>query len=174
MKLSTGKVAFPVEFDNGDKAVIYFNPNDRGIHERIQSFEKGVEKRIKEIDLEKHKRRFEGSVPQIDLDNPEKLLEMSAGELKALQGRFDAINEIEAEYNNAVKDELDVVFGGKISDVAFRYCQPFDTVIVEDENGNEKREMYIMHFIHWLMIEIKKHGSENKSAMDKHLAKYNK
>ena len=62
----------------------------------------------------------------------------------------------------------------KISDVAFRYCQPFDTVIVEDENGNEKREMYIMHFIHWLMVELKKYGAENKSAMDKHLAKYSK
>ena len=35
MKLSTGKVAFPIEFDNGDKAVIYFNPNDRGIQEKI-------------------------------------------------------------------------------------------------------------------------------------------
>ena len=174
MKLSTGKVAFPIEFDNGDKAVIYFNPNDRGIQERIKNFETSVEKKIKEIDLEKYKGRFEKDIPEINLDNPEKLLEMSAEELKALQNRLDAVNDIEKEYNQAVKDELDVVFGGKISDVAFRYCQPFDTVIIADENGNEKREMYIMHFIHWLMIELKKYGAENKSAMDKHLAKYNK
>lgn len=174
MKLSTGKVAFPIEFDNGDKAVIYFNPNDRGIQERIRGFEASIEKRIKEIDLEKYKSRFEGIVPEIDLDNPEKLLELSADDLNALQDRLDAVNEIEEEYNKAVKDELDVVFDGKISDVVFRYCQPFDTVIVEDENGNEKREMYIMHFIHWLMIELKKHGAENKSAMDKHIAKYAK
>lgn len=174
MKLSTGKVAFPIEFDNGDKAVIYFNPNDRGIQERIKGFEKSVEKRIKEIDLEKYKSRFEGASIDIDLNNPEKLLEMSADELKDLQSKLEAVNDIEAEYNQAVKDELDIVFGGKISDVAFRYCQPFDTVIVEDENGNEKREMYIMHFIHWLMIELKKYGAENKSAMDKHLAKYSK
>lgn len=174
MKLSTGKVAFPIEFDNGDKAVIYLNPNDRGIQERIQGFEASVEKRTKAIDLEKYKSRFEGIVPQIDLDNPEKLLEMSAEELSALQGRLDAVNEIETEYNNAIKDELDVVFGSKVSDVAFRYCQPFDTVIVEDENGNEKREIYILHFIHWLIVELKKYGDENKSAMDKHLAKYAK
>ena len=174
MKLSTGQVAFPIEFDNGDKAVIYFNPNDRGIQERIKGFEASIEKRIKEIDLEKYKSRFEGNIPEIDLDNPEKLLEMPAEELKNLQGRLDAVNEIEAEYNKAIKDELDVVFGGKISDAAFRYCQPFDTVIVEDENGNEKREIYIMHFIRWLMIELRKYGAENKSAMDKHLAKYNK
>ena len=174
MKLSTGKVGFSIEFDNGDKAVIYFNLNDRGIKERIKGCEASIEKRIKEIDLEKYKSRFEGNIPEIDLDNPEKLLEMSAEELKNLQSRLDAVNEIEAEYNKAVKYELDVVFGGEISDVAFRYCQPFDTVIVEDENGNEKREMYIMHFIHWLMIELKKYGAENKSAMDKHIAKYNK
>ena len=175
MKLSTGKVAFPIEFDNGDKAVIYFNPNDRGIQDRIQGFEASIEKRIKQIDLEKYKSRFDDKVSvDFDIENPEKLLEMSADELKSLQSRLDAVNEIEADYNKAVKDELDVVFGGKISDVAFRYCQPFDTVIVEDENGNEKREMYIMHFIHWLMVELKKYGAENKSAMDKHLAKYSK
>ena len=52
MKLSTGKVAFPIEFDNGDKAVIYFNPNDRGIQERIKGFEASIEKRIKEINEE--------------------------------------------------------------------------------------------------------------------------
>ena len=127
MKLSTGKVAFPIEFDNGDKEVIYFNPNDREIQTRIQGFEKSIEKRINEIDLEKYKSRFDGNVPEIDLENPEKLLEMSADELKNLQSRLDAVNEIEAEYNKAVKDELDVVFDGNISDVAFRYCQPFDT-----------------------------------------------
>lgn len=174
MKLSTGKVAFPIEFDNGDKAVIYFNPNDRGIQERIKSFEASIENRIKEIDLEKYKSRFEENIPEIDIDNPEKLLELSDDELKNLQSRLDAVNEIEAEYNKAIKDELDVVFGDKISDVAFRYCQPFDTVVIEDENGNEKREMYIMHFLHWLMVELKKYGAENKSAMDKHIAKYSK
>jgi hypothetical protein len=175
MKLSTGKVAFPIEFDNGDNAVICFNPNDRGIQERIQAFENSVEKRIKEIDLEKYKSKFEGEKNfEIDFENPEKLLEMSPEDLKSLQNRLDAVGEIEKEYNKAVKDELDVVFGGKIADVAFRYCEPFDTVIIEDEKGNEKREMYIMHFIHWLMVELKKYGAENKSAMDKHLAKYNK
>ena len=131
-------------------------------------------KDTKEIDLEKYKSRFDGNIPEIDLENPEKLLEMSADELKALQSRLGVVNEIEAEYNKAVKEELDVVFGAKISDVAFRYCQPFDTVIIEDENGKEKREMYIMHFIHWLMVELKKYGAENKSAMNKHLAKYSK
>jgi hypothetical protein len=175
MKLSTGKVAFPIEFDNGDKAVIYFNPNDRGIQERIKNFESSVEERVHQIDLEKYKSRFEdGKSFDVDFENPEKLFDMSADDLLSLQNKIEAIGSIEDEYNKAVRDELDVVFGSKISDIAFRYCQPFDTVIVEDENGNEKREMYIMHFIHWLMIELKKYGIENKSAMDKHIAKYNK
>ena len=173
MKLSTGKVAFPIEFDNGDKAVIYLNPNDRGIQERIQGIEASIEKRIKEIDLEKHKKAFDGDL-DIDIENPEKLLELSADELKILQDRLNAIDEIEAEYNKAVKNEIDDVFGGKISNIAFRYCQPFDMVIVEDEQGNEKRELYIMHFLRWLMVELKKYGTENKSAMDKHLSKYAK
>ena len=175
MKLSTGKVAFPIEFDNGDKAVIYFNPNDRGIRERIQNFEKTIESRIKSIDLEKYKSRFDDKVTvNFDIENPEGLFDLSADELKALQNRLDIVNEVEAEYNKAIKEELDVVFGSKISDVAFRYCEPFDPVIVEDKNGNEKREMYIMHFIHWLMVELKKHSADNKSAMDKHLSKYSK
>ena len=91
MKLSTGKVAFPIEFDNGDKAIIYLNPNDRGIQERIQGFEASIEKRIKEIDLEKHKKAFDGDL-DIDIENPEKLLELSADELKILQDRLNAID----------------------------------------------------------------------------------
>lgn len=174
MKLSTGKTAFPIEFDNGDKAVIYFNPNDRGIQERIKEFETSVENRIKKVDIERYKSKFDGDITKIDINNPEKLLEMSKEELKGLRGKLDAVREIEAEYNKAVKDELDIVFDSKISEVAFRYSQPFDTVIVKDENGSEKRELYILHFIHWLMIELKKYGEENKSAMDKHLSKYKK
>ena len=54
MKLSTGKTAFTMEFDNGDKGIIYFNPNDRGIQERIKEFEKSVSEKVNKIDLEKY------------------------------------------------------------------------------------------------------------------------
>lgn len=175
MKLSTGNVAFPLEFDNGDKAVIYFNPNDRGIQERIQGFEASVEKRIKEIDLEKYKNRYNDETTlSVGIDNIDELFEMSAEDLEMLRKKLGVINEIELEYNNAVKAELDAVFCSKISDTVFRYCQPFDTVVVEDENGNEKREMYIIHFIHWLATELKNYGIKNKSAIDKHISKYEK
>lgn len=175
MKLSTGKVAFPIEFDNGDKAVIYFNPNDRGIQDRIKNFEASIDNRIKQINLDKYKERFNGGATvDVDLENPEQLLELSADELEALYRRADVLHEVEDEYNRAVCEELDTVFGSKISDIVFRYCQPFDTVIVEDENGNINHEMYIMHFVRWLMVELKKYGAENKSAMEKHLSKYSK
>lgn len=175
MKLSTGKVAFPVEFDNGEKAVIYFNPNDRGIQERVKTFEALVDKRVKEINLDKYRSKFESNLGEnIDLSNPEKLLDMSMDELLSLNERMGAINEIEAEYNNAVKVELNNVFNSDISTVAFRYCEPFDMVVVQDENGDEKNELYIMHFIRWLMCELKKYGDKSKGAMNKHLDKYSK
>ena len=174
MKLSTGKIAFPIEFDNGDKGVFYFNPNDKEIQNRIKGFEKSVEKRIDEINLGKYKDRFESEIPNIDLENPEKILDLSADELSLLQSRLDVVNEIEKEYNDAIKAELDAVFDSNISDVVFRYCEPFDTVVIEDENGNETREVYIMHFLRCFMLEIKKHGDKNKLAMDKHVSKYRK
>lgn len=174
MKLSTGKVAFSVEFDNGDKAEIYLNPHDKGIQERIRAFEASVDARMKAIDLEKYKKNFEAQLPDIDITDPDKLLELSADELNALQNRFDAVCAIEAEYNDAIKAELDAVFNSNISDVAFRYCEPFDMVDYVDENGKERKEIYIMQFLRCMMVEMKKYGVENQEAMGKHLAKYSK
>lgn len=171
MKLSTGKVRFTMEFDNGDIGEIYFNPNDKGIHDRIKAFGEAVEHRIKSLDIEKHKKKFEGFKGEIfDYEHPEKLFDASPEELLAIYDQAESLNEISQEYNEAVKAELDTVFGTKISDVAFRYCDPFDTVTLEDGT----REMYILHFIHWLMIEMKKYGEENHKAMNRHAAKYAK
>ena len=175
MKLSTGKVAFPIEFDNGDKAVIYFNPNDRELPKRLENIENSVEERIKNIDIEKHKARFEDGVKiNLDFQTPDDILNLSDEELASLKGKFESANEIDREYNHALKEELDKAFESKISDIAFRYCEPFDSVIVTDENGNEKSELYIMHFVHWLLVELKKYSSKNSEAMNKHIAKYNK
>lgn len=49
MKLSTGKIAFPIEFDNGDKETIYFNPNDPGLAIRMNECGSKITKRIEEI-----------------------------------------------------------------------------------------------------------------------------
>lgn len=173
MKLSTGKVAFPIEFDNGDKAVIYFNPNDRGIQERIQNFENTIEKRIKEIDFEKYKQMLnDGSNINIDIDNIEAILDMPTDDLKLLRKKLDVGIEIAEQYNDIVKSELDRVFDSKISDVVFRYCEPFDTILTQDDDGSEKSEVYIKQFVRWLMVEMKKYAEKSNSAMDKHISKY--
>ena len=49
MKLNTGKVAFPIEFDNGDKQTIYFNPNDPDLMVRFSNFETNLSSRIEKF-----------------------------------------------------------------------------------------------------------------------------
>lgn len=173
MKLSAGKVGFPIEFDNGDTGVIYFNPNDRSIRERINGFDESIKERVDKINLEKYKTRFaDGATIGAGLADPSKMFEMSPEELTQMRESLVALSDMEMEYNSAVKDELDNIFGSKISDVVFRYCQPFDTVVVEDDSGNEKRILYIEHFVYWLADALKKHSEKNSSAVDRHLSKY--
>lgn len=173
MKLSTGKVAFPIEFDNGDKQSIYFNPNDRETQNRIKKFEENVQKRIDSLDAEKKNKNF-NSESLSKIDNIDQIFDMDEEELSDLQNSIDVIDSIESEYNKAICEELDVVFDSKVSDIIFKYCQPLNIVVVEDEKGNETREMYIMHFLRWFANELKKYGEKNKGAMEKHLAKYRK
>lgn len=99
MKLSTGKIAFPIEFDNGDKQNIYFNPNDPELFVRFSKFEKNVDEKIQVIE-------------EIELD--------ADGTPKdgALIGQFEQAITI-------IKDELDIAFGSNISEVVFKYCSPF-------------------------------------------------
>ena len=66
MKLSTGKVSFPLYFDNGDVEHIFINPHDAGLKDRIRGFETSIHARLKKINLEKHKDAF---VDGIDMSN---------------------------------------------------------------------------------------------------------
>jgi hypothetical protein len=102
MKLSTGKVAFPIEFDNGNKTAIYFNPNDPDLFIRIKNFEGIVLERIKEFG-------------EIELSN---------------DGTPIKTEEIETfeKMQNILKEELDRAFGGEISGEVFKYCSPFAIV----------------------------------------------
>lgn len=171
MKLSTGKTAIKVPFDNGDVGVVYINTSDRTIQERINAFEDKVEEKIKNINLDKYKAQLDGGI-NADITDIDALFEMSTDELEKLNGQVTELNEIDAEYNKVVKEEFDEVFKSPVSDVFFKYCQPFDVVVVEDDDGNEKREMYIMHLMKWLGHELKKNAEKNNSAMNKHIGKY--
>lgn len=102
MKLNTGKVAFPIEFDNGDKQNIYFNPNDPDLVIRMNDFQRRVEARTK--DLEDLRLGPDGT--------PE--------DTEAIE-RFRDIRNILCE-------ELDVAFNGEISAIVFKHCSPFAIV----------------------------------------------
>ena len=99
MKLSTGKVAFPIEFDNGDKEVIYFNPTDPDLIFRMRDFSKKVTENVKEIE----------DIELNDEGNP-----IDSAKIKAFE-----------KAQNILKEELDYAFGGDISSKVFKHCSPF-------------------------------------------------
>lgn len=102
MKLNTGKVAFPIEFDNGDKEVIYFNPNDPDLMVRMKYFQENVSEKIKNIE-------------DVELSNDGTPIHFS--QISA----FEKMQKI-------IKDELDVVFGAPVSCEVFKHCSPFAIV----------------------------------------------
>lgn len=102
MKLNTGKVAFTIEFDNGDVQNIYFNPNDPDLAIRMKDFQSKVEERTKEL----------GDMRLDQMGNPED---------SAAIEQFRKIRSILCE-------ELDAAFNGEISAVVFKHCSPFAVV----------------------------------------------
>ena len=102
MKLNTGKLAFLIEFDNGDAQNIYFNPNDPDLSFRMKDFQHKVEARTKEL---------------ADMN----LKQDGTPEDVAAIERF-------REIRNIVCEELDVAFNGDISSVVFKHCSPFAIV----------------------------------------------
>lgn len=102
MKLSTGKIAFPIEFDNGDQQNIYFNPNDPDLLVRMKDFQAKVESRTKDLD---------------DLNLKQ---DGTPEDMAAVEG-FRQIRNILCE-------ELDAAFNGDVSSVVFKHCSPFAIV----------------------------------------------
>ena len=102
MQLSTGKVAFTIEFDNGDKQNIYFNPNDPDLMIRMKNLDKKVQEKIEELE---------------DVELTE-------------EGKPTQISQIETfeKMQNILKEELDYAFGGSVSEVVFKHCSPFAIV----------------------------------------------
>ena len=98
MKLNTGKVKFLVEFDNGDKDFIYFNPNDPNLSIRLINLEEKIMTRIKELD---------------DIQ---------------LKPDGSSIVENFRKLQEVLLEELDIAFGGKISSIVFKHCSPFAIV----------------------------------------------
>ena len=169
MKLSTGKVAFPLQFDNGDVENIMINPYDKGLQERIKNYENSIKERLQKINIEKHKEAFVDGVDISNL-NFEKLLDMSAEELAKITKQTDAIAEIDKEVEKEFCDELDSIFDSDVSSKAFKYVPPL--AMVADENGD--CEMYVILVLKALALEIQKYNDKTSGATNKYVAKYPK
>ena len=169
MKLSTGKIAFPLQFDNGDVENIFINPHDAGLQSRIKNFENSIENRLKKISFERHKEAFVGGVDISNLDFS-KLMDMSAEEIAKITKQTDAIAEIDKELEKEFCDEIDNIFDSDVSSKAFKYVPPL--AMVTNENG--ECEMYIMLVLKALAIEIQKYGNKMNDATNKYISKYPK
>ena len=169
MKLSTGKVAFPLQFDNGDVENVFINPHDTGLQTRIRNFENSIKERLKKINLEKHKDAF---VDGVDIGNLDftKLMDMSAEELDKITKQTEAIAKLDKEIEKEFCNELDKVFDSDVSSKAFKYVPPL--AMVETEEG--ECEMYILLVLKALALEIQKHGNKMSEATNKYTAKYQK
>lgn len=102
MKLNTGKVAFPIEFDNGDKQVIFFNPNDPDLMLRLRQFEEHIKEKANAFDD----------------------VELTEDGTPAQMSQIDSFEKLQ----NIIKEELDYAFGGAVSEVVFKHCSPFAIV----------------------------------------------
>lgn len=169
MKLSTGKIAFPLQFDNGDVENIFINPHDAGLQSRIKNFETSIHERLQKINIEKHKDAFVDGVDISNLDFT-KLMDMSPEELEKITKQTDAIAEIDKELEREFCAEIDSIFDSDVSSKAFKYVPPL--AMVPEETG--ECELYILLVLKALAVEIQKYGNKMNNATNKYVAKYPK
>lgn len=105
MKLNTGKVAIPIEFDTGDVENIYFNPNDLDFAVRLKKMMANLE-------------QYAENIQDIELDengNPTN----------------DSFLEQFAEVKEKLMQEIDGAFKSEVSKVVFKHGSPF--ALINDE-----------------------------------------
>lgn len=172
MKISTGMVAFPIEFDNGEKAVIHINPHDRQFLKSLLMLGEKVEAKMKNINLDKYKTVFDDGIKlDVDIRDIKSVEQLSEERLKSLGKKLVALTEIDEEYQNVVKTELNDIFKEDVSSIVFKYCQPLDNVLVE-RNGEEVSLSYVQHFISEVVDELQRYNEKRNAAMNKHIGKY--
>ena len=165
MKLSTGRVAFPIEFDNGDKDVIYFNPNDPDLAVRPMNSKDNIDKRINEMNAEDFEMLNDGEATAVnDLKN---ISELDEEKREKLLAKAEKMTKIVENTKTIIFEELNRAFDSDVSSVVFKHCSPFAVV------GGE---YFISQFLNAIIPEIKKHmnksNAELEKKMSKHLDKY--
>ena len=161
MKLSTGKVAFPIEFDNGDKDCIYFNPNDPDLATRLIASKDKIQKRIEAMNVEDISLSASGEA--IDIEKIKNFNSLSKEQSDFLIKNADKLSKIVNDTKDIVCEELNVAFGSNVSSVVFKHCSPF--AIVE---GN----YFIMNFLEAITPEITKQVSKSNGEAEKRLGKH--
>lgn len=165
MKLSVGKVAFPIEFDNGDKDVIYFNPNDPDLATRLMKAQENISKKIDNLDSEDFKLKNDGSVeiPQ-DIDKYEELTDEQQEELTT---RAEVMSKLIESTKKIICEEVDTAFNGDISSVVFKHCSPLAVV-----NGDYFISQFLSAITPEIQKQINKSNKDVEKRMSKHINKY--
>ena len=99
MKLNTGKVAIPIEFDTGDVENIYFNPSDPDFAVRLKKMMANLE-------------NYAESIQDIEIDENGKPTN-------------DSLVDQFAEIQEKLTQEIDIAFKSEVSKVVFKHCSPF-------------------------------------------------
>lgn len=146
MKLSTGKVGFPIEFDNGDRQTIYFNPNDPNLFIRLKDFQKCLEARTAEL----------------------KDVALNSDGTPVQEDNIEVVESFR-KMQEVICEEIDRAFGGEISEIVFKHCSPF--AIVE---GDYFIIQFVEAITPEIEKHIKKANADAEAKMHKHIAKYSK
>jgi hypothetical protein len=165
IKLSTGKVKFPIEFDNGTKDAIYFNPNDPDLMARFIGAKDKISQRVQEMNFDDIELNNDGEPVQVN--NVDEIFDLPAEKLQAIEKQAEQASKAISEAKRIICEELDRAFDSNVSEVLFRYCSPLGIV-----DGN----YYIIHVLNALTPEIQKHATKANAQADekmkKHLNKY--
>lgn len=167
IKLSTGKVAFPIEFDNGDIQNIYFNPSDPELATRLMSAKDKITKKVNK--LEYNDIELSNSGEPVAIENIDDIQNLSDKQLEKVSENAKVIAKVVTDTKQIICEELDFAFGSDISSVVFKYCSPLAIV-----DGN----YFILNFLEAIAPELVKYNEKaNKEAekkVQKHIGKYQK
>lgn len=161
MKLSTGNIAFPIEFDNGHKDIIYFNPSDPNLPTRLMDSESRISERINSL-----------TTDDVALDSSgnakfpttiEEFKNLSDDEKDEITRSAEKASEIIKQTNEIICEEIDNAFNGDISSVVFQFCSPLAIV-----NG----EYMVMQFINAITPEIQKEINKGNKSLESKMSKY--
>lgn len=167
MQLKVGKIAFPIEFDNGEEDVIYFNPNDPELATRLMKAQDNISNKLDKLEADDLVLKNDGSV-EIP-ENVDGYEELSDEHKEILTNNAEKMVKILEETKNILCEEIDNAFNSDISSVVFKYCSPLAVV------GGE---YFIIQFLNAITPEIQrevnKSNKDVEKKMMKHIGKYQK